>query len=33
LALISQRRWLGGLLISEIWQAQATARADFPSIR
>jgi len=32
LALISQRRWLGGLLISEMWEAQATARADIPSI-
>ncbi len=33
LALISRRRWLGGLLISEMWEVQATARAGIPSIR
>jgi ubiquinone/menaquinone biosynthesis C-methylase UbiE len=33
LALVSRRRWLGGLLVSEMWQVQATCRADVPSIR
>ncbi len=33
LTLVNRRRWLGGLLVSEIWEAQATAGADIPSIR
>ncbi len=33
LTLVNRRHWLGGLLVSEMWEAQATARADIPSIR
>jgi len=32
LTLVHQRRWLGGLLVSERWQAQATDSARSPSI-
>jgi len=32
LVLLHQRRWLGGLVVSEMWEAQATTSASFPSI-